>query len=192
MNPILGIIASSMLGVTNSYESIATTTLGSSASSVTFTSIPGTYKHLQIRAMMRTPGTTGIYDYTRFNSDSASNYSNHSLEGSGSSAISVAAANDSFLRALAPTNFGVYGAGTTGYPAIGILDILDYADTNKFKTTRSLAGSDSNTVNGGIGLMSGCWRSTSAITSITILAYSGGSASTFNQYSSFALYGIKG
>jgi hypothetical protein len=186
------VVVASLFAPSGAYDSIATTTLSTSTATITFSSIPSTYKHLQIRAMMRTPGTTGIYDYTRFNSDSGSNYSNHSLEGGGSTAISVGAANDSFLRALAPTNYGVYGTGTTGYPAIAVLDILDYADTNKFKTTRSLAGSDSNNGNGGIGLMSGCWRSTSAITSITILAYSAGSASTFNQYSSFALYGIKG
>lgn len=141
---------------------------------------------------MTTPSTTGIYDYTRFNSDSGSNYSNHSLEGTGASAGAYGVANDSFLRALAPTSAGVFGSGTTGYPATAVLDILDYANTNKYKTTRSLTGSDANNGNGGVALMSGLWRSTSAITSITILAYSVGSASTFNQYSSFALYGIKG
>jgi len=142
--------------------------------------------------MITTPGTTGIYDYTRFNSDTGANYSNHSLEGGGSSATATAAANDSFLRALAPITAGVYGTGTTGYPAAAVLDILDYANTNKYKTVRSLGGSDSNNGNGGIGIMSGSWRNTAAITSITINAYSAGSASTFNQYSHFALYGIKG
>jgi hypothetical protein len=68
-----------------------------------------------------------------------------------------------------------------------ILDILDYADTNKFKTTRSLTGFDRNGA-GSVSFNSGNWRSGSAITSIRLFA--GNNA--FAQYSSLALYGIKG
>jgi hypothetical protein len=75
----------------------------------------------------------------------------------------------------------------------GIVDILDYANTNKYKTIRSLTGHDHNGVIAGIhaivNLNSGSWRSTSAINSIVIGVVSG---TAFNQYSSFALYGIKG
>jgi hypothetical protein len=66
------------------------------------------------------------------------------------------------------------------------MDILDYANTNKFKTTRTLTGSDLNG-SGVVSLDSGSWRSTSAITSITFTAR----ANLINTYSSFALYGIK-
>lgn len=68
-----------------------------------------------------------------------------------------------------------------------VLDILDYADTNKYKTTRSLAGLDSNTAGGALQLASGSWRNTAAITSITF-----SSGTNFQQYSTLALYGIKG
>jgi hypothetical protein len=70
-----------------------------------------------------------------------------------------------------------------------VIDILDYANTNKYKTIRYLSGYDANG-SGRVGLGSGSWRSTSAVTSITLqgLEYS----SNYKQYSSFALYGIKG
>jgi hypothetical protein len=67
-----------------------------------------------------------------------------------------------------------------------ICDVLDYANTNKFKTLRSLTGNDRNG-SGSIWLDSGLWRSTSAITSIKFTT-----GTAFAQYSQFALYGIKG
>jgi hypothetical protein len=69
-----------------------------------------------------------------------------------------------------------------------VIDILDYANTNKNKTIRSLAGSDANG-SGTIWFGSIAWLSTSAITSLSFNIESG---SNFTQYSSFALYGIKG
>ena len=92
MNPILGIIASSMLGVTSSYESIATTTVGAlGASSVTFSSIPSTYKHLQLRWIARS-NRVAAQDFVdiRLNSDTGANYSAHLLYGDGSAATSTA------------------------------------------------------------------------------------------------------
>ena len=165
------------------YESIATTTLSTSASSITFSSIPSTYTHLQIRALIRL--TTGIDSLCgQFNSDTATNYSYHRLAGNGSSANSSNGINISSF----------YLATDSGFPAAAntfgvlILDILDYANTNKYKTTRSLGGFDANG-SGGIELDSGLWRSTSAINTIKLFSYSGYS---FTQYSSFALYGIRG
>jgi hypothetical protein len=79
-------------------------------------------------------------------------------------------------------------AGTSAAASIfgaGIVDILDYANTNKYKTLRALAGVDFNG-SGRVGLTSGLWQSTSAINAITL------EGSSFVQYSSFALYGIKG
>jgi hypothetical protein len=62
--PILGIIASSKLTVSNSYESIATTTVGSGGSAtVTFSSIPATYKHLQVRTLIRSAGSDASYQH---------------------------------------------------------------------------------------------------------------------------------
>lgn len=195
MSPILGIFASQGRVASTAYESIATVTVGAGgSSSITFSSIPSTYKHLQVRAMMKTTGTTGIYDKTRFNSDTGTNYTGHSLEAGGASNLVNGISNVGIdhLRLMAATNYGVYGTGTTGWPAAAILDILDYTNTNKYKVTRSLVGSDSNNGNGGVALMSGLWLNTNAITSITILAFAAGVASNFGQDSSFALYGIRG
>jgi hypothetical protein len=68
-----------------------------------------------------------------------------------------------------------------------VIDILDYANTNKYKTTRLINGRDQNG-SGFIWFNSGLWQNTNAITSLTFTAQNG----NYAQYSSFALYGIKG
>jgi hypothetical protein len=190
LNSLIGIIASSGGGVANSYESIATVTVGAGgASSVSFTSIPATYQHLQIRGIARNnSGTSGLaFIRTKFNSDATSgNYYGHYLYGSGS-AVSAAAAAGQTNGAIA----GFVGNNSntaSSFPTV-IIDVLDYANTSKNKTTRALTGGDFNDVNGGVALISGLWMSTSAITSIEITSDSG---TGLVQYSSFALYGIKG
>jgi len=117
--------------------------------------------------------------YIRFNSDSASNYARHYLEGNGTAASA---------SATAPDTGGVFSNTSNGTsPYVSVCDIFDYRDTNKFKTIRALSGRDKNG-SGSIALRSSLWRSTSAITSITILAGVG----TLSSGSHFALYGIKG
>ena len=166
-----------------SYESIATTTVGAGGSStITFSSIPSTYSHLQIRAFSRsTYPTLNTSIIIRANSDSASNYSYHSLNGDGATASSYGVATDVFgISQMYPgSNVTASIFGT------GIIDILDYTNTNKYKTIRSLAGYDRNG-GGYIALMSSSWRSTSAISTITLTT-----DNNFAQYSSFALYGVK-
>jgi hypothetical protein len=182
MTPILGIIASSITGnlVSNSYESIATSTVGSGgASSVTFSSIPSTYTHLQIRATML--NASNLYSIKlQFNSDTGTNYSCHQITGTGS-AVPVGAETTVSIVLI-----GVGAVNTTSYTAGMVTDILDYANTNKYKTVRSLSGGDGNG-SGQVKLCSANWRSTSAISSIYINA----DGSNFNQYTHFALYGIK-
>jgi hypothetical protein len=180
---------------TNSYESIATVTLGSNASSISFSGIPSGYKHLQIRAMaVNTAGTNGQYAQARVGNgsvDSGTNYSDHYLRGNGTSANAGNAVSASYFRAFGHTG----GTTSNARPTSLIMDILDYADTNKNKTFRTLNGADDNNTgvaSGEIALTSGLWRSTAAINIITIFAFSQGSASNFGVNSSFALYGIKG
>jgi hypothetical protein len=183
---ILGIYASQISGhlappIIQAYESISTITVGSAVSSVTFSSIPSTYKHLQIRVMglfsVADRGTT-----MQFNGDTAANYAWHRLIGNGTAAAADGYSGQNY-GLTAPTG----APSTTNNPSPGVIDILDYADTNKFKTVRSLSASDANG-NGSIIFQSSLWRSTSAITSIKMETGSG----NYNQYSSFALYGIKG
>lgn len=184
--PILGILASSTPVAAGSFESIATVTVGAGgSSSVTFSSIPSTYTHLQIRAIARTTRTTssGIdYIGIRFNSDTSGNYAYHLLFGNGSSATAQATSSTtSIYNGNAPRD----GATASIYGA-NVFEILDYANTNKYKTVRTLGGTDTNGA-GQITFSSGLWISTSAITSITLSP----ETDSWKQYSHFALYGIK-
>ena len=76
-------------------------------------------------------------------------------------------------------------SGGVGYPLVVVCDILDYIDTNKYKTIRSLGGNDNNAAQGAVAFRSNNWRNTSAVTSIVL-------SGSFAQYSHLALYGIKG
>lgn len=185
MAPILGIYASQISGhlfaPSGAYDSIATTVLGSNTSSVTLSSIPSTYTHLQLRVFTASTTFAGTIRM-QFNSDTAANYSSHYIIGNGSIAESVAFTSANQIIAQDYT-----GGSLTSSPGVLIIDILDYKDTNKYKTSRQLVGFDANG-DGIVGLGSGNWRSTSAITSITL---SQASASLLSG-SSFALYGIRG
>ncbi len=198
MSPILDSIGSvkafgwGSLVIPNSFESIATTTVGAGgAADVTFSSIPSTFKHLQIRAIHRSEGSGTGVDWLdiRFNSDSGSNYAYHYLIGDGSSPFAGANSSQSkILSALGQPNDGqpasVFGAT--------VIDILDYASTTKNKTVRTLNGlSNNQTSENFIGLSSGLWmNNTTAISSISL--FNNTSANDIAQYSHFALYGIKG
>ena len=154
------------------------------AASVTFSSIPSTYTHLQIRAFCKCTTADSFVQsiYGQFNSDTGSNYARHFLNGSGSAVATNGFANQTSM--FFGTNIN---ATATSVFAANVIDILDYANTNKYKTTRSFSGADNNGA-GFVQFMSGLWMNTAAITSITILP----NADNFAQYSSFALYGIKG
>ena len=190
MAPILGIWASSRPSVaadTGAMFPLQVITVGSAgASSVTFSNIPGTYTHLQIRGILRASrndAADGII--VQYNGDTASNYSSHFVRGQGSSVGAEGVANQSSMR-IQDTMPGQTSAANLFGTVI--IDILDYANTNKYKTQRSLGGNDRNGA-GYIDFSSGNWRNTNAITSIDIKPLYG---TGFAQYSSFALYAVKG
>ena len=187
MSPILGIFASQGRVASTSYESIATTTVGSGGSgTITFSSIPSTFKHLQIRAISRTNrGDTNEFVTVRFNSDTGTNYAYHSLYGNGGTAGAADTGTSTGTPWSATTAGG--NAGASMFGAV-IWDILDYQNTNKYKTLRSLSGTDQNGTQGRIYFQSNLWQSTSAISTVTIIPTYG---TLFSQYSHFALYGIK-
>ena len=188
--PMLGIMASQISGhlVAYAYDSIQTVSVGSGGqASIDFSSIPATYTHLQLRGIYRgSPAATYGGLRLRLGSsntiDTATNYSTHNVYGDGASAATGAASSSTVIytgtipqASIAANIFGV-----------AVIDILDYANTSKYKTTRTLDGVDSNGA-GYAELMSGNWRSTNAVNTLTIFATSG----NFVQYSTFALYGIK-
>jgi len=194
---MIGTIAAGLYGVgappipPSSYESIATVTVGSGGtSSVSFSSIPSTYKHLQIRGIAKETTSAGpqtLDMFVKFNS-SSSGYKSHYLSGNGTSAtagVGGGGATDAFY---------CYGASyrevsATSTFGVSIIDIHDYASTTKNKTARAFAGCNFNSASTDqyFGLSSGFWANTSAITSIVITPND-----TFKENTTFALYGIKG
>jgi hypothetical protein len=169
------------------FESIATVTVGAGDSQyIDFTSIPQTYTHLQIRIIARdSRATSGLGGELRlwFNSDTAANYSSHILYGTGATAASGAYTSSSYLYCFDT----VSNSSTASVFSAGVIDILDYANANKYKTVRTLGGGDLNG-SGVLTVSSGNWRNTGAITNVRLNVTSG--TYNFKQYSSFALYGI--
>lgn len=168
------------------YEAIAHTTApNNSLTSITFSGISADYKHLQIRFFARTTRANQEDNlYLRFNSDTGNNYAGHNLYGDGATAGAFSdgtsiSFNTRTVVAAANAAGGTYG--------VGIIDILDYANTTKNTTVRSLNGYDNNGT-GQVRLTSGLWMNTAAVTSITILS---ANAANIVQNSAFTLYGIK-
>ncbi len=190
--PILGILASSTVTAAGDYESIATVTVGSGgASEINFTSIPSTYQHLQIRFNARSTrnvsGSVATLVGVRVGNttiDTGSNYAQHALGGDGASPF--AGANSSVTSM--PLGYISAFNATSNIFGSGIIDILDYANTNKNTTLRVLSGADLNG-SGQIRLSSGLWINTAAIDAIRLFDFNG--SGDFVQYSHFALYGIK-
>jgi len=152
------------------FESIATVTVGSGgAASITFSNIPQTYQHLQIRSLHKGQS------YGEITLNSGSWARRHYLYGDGSSAsVGSDTANAMF-------------ASSSTYFYATICDLFDYTSTNKNRVYRVLNGGDNNG-SGVIHLFSGLDTTTTATTSITITGTGG---NNFQQYSHFALYGIK-
>ena len=187
---ILGVTASSKLVASGSYESIATATGTGSSGTITFSSIPSTYKHLQIRMIGKITGTGFYRDdlYLRLNSDTGTNYSRHQLQGEGTTASAGGAASATYIDCgrIISSDSAISNVMFTA-----IIDIQDYASTTKNKTVRIFSGADANIADNSfrIWLGSGAWLNTSAVNSITLRP---ASSESFTTTTSVALYGIKG
>jgi len=187
--PILGIMASAMSGnlfaPSGAYDSIATVTASGSSATLEFTSIPSTYTHLQIRMLTRsTRSATSSNIFIGFNSDTTTaNYYGHMIQGDGASATAAAriGTSTSFMSATSAAS------NTSGIFSGVVIDVLDYANTSKYKTSRGLSGYDANG-SGLIYLASGLWMNTNAVTSIQLTDPLG----NFASGSVATLYGIKG
>ncbi len=161
------------------YEPIATTTLSTNTASITFSGISSAYTDLRLIVSCIIQ-TTGNPLYVRFNSDTATNYSWVHMFGNGTSAISnsSSSADKLYLGEI----------GTTTIPSLSIMDIMSYSGS----TYKSVLGNFNNDKNGTglIQRIAGLWSNTSAISSITIGTFAGGS---YNMASGTVatLYGIK-
>jgi hypothetical protein len=178
----------SAAGISSDYELIETQILGTAAASVTFSGLAAyadTYKHLQIRATIRTnrTGQSGDIFGFRFNGDTGSNYNAHELAGTGSAVVSGRSGSQTSM-------WVVYVAATSqaanNFTAM-ITDITDAFSSTKNTTARSFLGigdSDRQVV-----LMSGLWRNTASLTSIQMFGVNSASVAVGSR---FSLYGIKG
>lgn len=186
---ILGTLASSVQKITGSFESIATATGTGSSAIITFSSIPSTYKSLQFRILGKNTDTSvgGTQAIVRFNSDTGTNYSYHFLRAEGTTVAAGGGTSNGSMEWN-----GVYpssAATQANMMGTGIIDVIDYASTSKYKTLRGFHGWNGNTVdNGWVVLNSGLWMSTSAINSVSIIT----NGSNWTSNTTIALYGIKG
>lgn len=175
-------------GETSSYELISTNIVsGSSTTVLEFTSIPQSYKHLQVRYTNRTSASSTGQASTRlgFNGNYAGNFTYHRLYGNGSSVLSEGGTGLN----VSITGFVTGANAATNNFAAGVIDILDYSSTTKYKTFRSLAGLTASTDNR-VSLASGVFlQNTNALTS---MFFSFDDGTNFVAGSRFSLYGIKG
>ena len=179
------------LSADNNYmETIASTLVGAGgASSITFSNIPQVYKHLQIRGIGRSTfsGTASNVQMQLNLDTSSANYAFHSLNGNGTAAGAEGYSSGT-LGSVTPIARVAGSTATSGIFGVGITDILDYTNTNKYKTVRVLTGADLNG-SGLVYLVSGLWLNTSAISTITLTLQD---SSNFASGSVFELYGIRG
>ena len=192
MSPILGSFAglaargygltagvSPIVYPASNFYSIATAT-PAGINNTTFSSIPQTYSHLQLRISM-VGAAGGSLLVALFNGDTGANYTWHDLNGNGSTANSYSATAQNFAR--------IYGrnVGTsTTAPTVAVVDLLDYRVSGKNRVMRALSGSDQNG-SGEVELESSLWVNTTAISSLTVKTHDG---ANFAAGTSIALYGV--
>jgi len=180
--------------LSSGYYSIASGIVDSSGStSVVFSTIPQTFKHLQLRISARSDYNYTVDDaYLQVNGDTGSNYGTHNFYGASPQNSSININQFNNTNSFNWGQAGGIGTNAVGQWGLAVIDILDYTSTSKKKSFRSTSGMSTNTtaiggLGGRNGNSTGVWNSTAAINQITILS---ASPRTFNQYSIFSLYGI--
>ena len=160
----------------STYTPLATTTLGSAAASVTFSSISGAYTDLVLIVNF---GTTAAGEVTglQLNTDTGSNYSMTSIYGNGTGVVTYRRSNDTAM------NYGNWvGSTTTLNGSNGIYEIMNYSNTTTYKTAIGRSNDASAQTEFTVGL----WRNTAAVTSVTFFV----TITTLKAGSTFTLYGI--
>lgn len=162
----------------SAYQAIASTTLSTPTATVTFSSIPATFEHLQLRLSVQCDNNVLRFLSMRFNNDTGSNYWSRNIDGTGTTPTAASSAADTSIgiAALVRTN--------TSFSA-GVVNIPDYAGTNKFKNVNNITGND-NSNTGYLRIVSGQWISTAAINRIDLFFNS----NQFDTGSVIALYGL--
>jgi hypothetical protein len=164
------------------YEPIASTTLGSSATNVEFTGIASTYTDLILVVAIKPTNTTNpalLMQVGNGSFDTGSNYSITGLYGSGSAATSGRLSSQTTINFARESGIG----NATTQVFTGVFQLMSYSNTNVFKTILEASGVASNGVARSVAL----WRSTSAIDRVKVYVSAGG----FDTGSMFSLYAIK-
>jgi len=181
-----GLGASVAPAITNSFESIATVTVGSGGNpTIQFNTIPQTFKHLQVRAFTRDERASALNNYhLQVNGDTSNNYYSHSKMHDGTSITAgggLANKTDYFIEPSSSTTSQTF--------ASSIWDIYEYSSTDRYKVIRHIGGYDNN----GTGRLnyngSALYSTIDPINSLTFTTSAG---ANFSQYTVYALYGIKG
>ena len=160
---------------TSTYVALATTTLSGTASSVTFSSISGSYRDLVL--VVDCEATSNLDVGVRYNGDTGSNYSYVLMRGtsSGTSSGATGSSDRIYLgtTALSTDNRGTY-----------ILQVMDYSATDKHKTSLHRTNYNDTAI---VGAFAARWANTNAITSLEVFAHT----SSFKVGSTFSLFGIE-
>jgi hypothetical protein len=184
LNRYVSMLAGNTAYLRPAYESIATINVGAGgASAIDFSSIPSNYQHLQVRFLIKSSSANNDFSIGMNGSFSITNSSSYSMLSNGSAASSSSWTSQGYIS---PTNSGVgTGSFPSGSTGVGVIDILEYSNTNKLKTLRMLWGSDQNGA-GFISLGTGLFNTTSTISTLNFF-----NGYNWAQYSSFSLYGIR-
>ena len=160
----------------STYEPIATTTLGTAAASVTFSSISGSYTDLVlvISGRLDSGSAQDSSVLLQYNNDTSTNYSTTLIDGNGSSAGSARASNTT----------AAYCGATSEESSNSIVSIMNYSNTTTYKILISRGNNPKNRVRAFASL----WRSTAAISTIKVISDFAGN---FATGSTFTLYGVK-
>jgi hypothetical protein len=173
------------------FEQISTQILGGSVTSVTFSSIPATYKHLQLRYTARSDRASSSDQLgLRFNGDTAANYWYQNLTSNGGGSVQGAGIISSQAQTRLIDGQMAASTAVANLFTNGVVDIVDYVSSAKSKTVRNIFGTTDNTnLVYAAGFMEGLWTTAAAVTSITLFPLNG---PNFVSGSRFSLYGIKG
>jgi hypothetical protein len=187
MSGILGGLIGSYTGVTSSFESIATANGTGSAGAITFSSIPSTYKSLQIRITARDTALSGTTNVSMFanNVNTGTPYAYHWVTASGSGSATATGVEGASSIVIGGIPNAANTSTTTGCT---IIDIVDYTSTSKNKTFRIYSTFNLGSNSGQVRLGSGLWDSTAAINRLDFQT----NGTAFTTTSTVSLYGIKG
>ena len=173
-------------------EAIATSYLEADYASVTFSGIPGTYEHLQLRISAKSDRTSATNDDIELTFNGTTTpYCHHRMTGQDATPADDDTASDTFIKVSSIQSAAV-ASGAANYGSV-IVDIFDYADDgNRGTTVVGLSGVNQakpqDIGRNRVSFFTGLWSNLDDVTSIALVP-SGGS--NFVRGSEFTLYGIQ-